>query len=113
MNCHPPTQFYDTHISLYYRGFDEFLQNCESLDIGQDDVMFTTTICCLMSKAYEAEMQRMETVFQNTYIKNYINVGTSFIQLCLRQIDASITIKDHPILIIEAKDEVGKGGCDS
>ena len=63
MNCHCPAKFFDTHISLYYKGFDDFMVNCESVDTGEDDFMFATAICGLMSDAYDSEQRRMETVF--------------------------------------------------
>ena len=37
MNCHRPPEYYDTHISLFYNSFDDFLAKRNSLDIGQDD----------------------------------------------------------------------------
>ena len=84
-----------------------------SLDIGQDDINLTTTICGLMSRAYENEEERMKTVFLDSCFKDYFTMGSSSIQLYLRNMDVSLTIQDHPILIIEGKDEVRKGGGDS
>ena len=86
MNCHCPPEYYDTHISLYYNGFDDFLAKRNSLDIGQDDINLTTTICGLMSRAYENEEERMKTVFLDSCIKDYFTMGSSSIQLYLRNI---------------------------
>ena len=37
MMIHRPHDNFDTHVSLYYHGFDQFTARCESLELDKDD----------------------------------------------------------------------------
>ena len=97
------------HVSLYYDGFGEFLQNCQTVELDAEACKFTEVFVREMSGYFDSKAQRTEAI--------QLKLGAYLTGGCLAGVDnadvAFQSTNGYRILIIEVKNEVGKGSCDS
>ena len=111
MKCHRPAEFCGSHVSLYYKGFETFAAECQSVSLNATDTKFVMQLCMNMAKAYDKEDNRMDVV--RKCLSEYFALQGGLAVEEIRRMDGAITIDSIPILIIEGKNEIGVGGCDS
>ena len=111
MMVHRPHDNFDTHISLYYPGFDQFTARCESLELDKDDAEFVGIMTCGMSQSHTSEENRLAcfTTLFNQYIENS-DVGQ---MRSIDNMDGAIHFDKYCGIILEAKHEMGTACCDS
>ena len=111
MMIHRPHDNFDTHVSLYYHGFDQFTARCESLELDKDDAEFVMKMTCGMSQSHTSEGNRLAcfTTFFNQYIENS-DVGQ---MRTIEDMDGAIYFDNYCGIILEAKHEMGTASCDS
>ena len=109
LNCHRPPENYGNHVSLYYKGFDTFVSECNEVTLNKDDCMFALSFCWDMAQSYQTEKDRMLMVRNKLgyYFEDNYDIR------CINNMDGAIFVKSSPIMIVEGKNEVGSGGCDS
>ena len=52
------------HVSIYYDGFWEFVNDCNKIEINSNDCLFAFTMCHDMSLYYENEASRQKAFFE-------------------------------------------------
>ena len=107
LNVHRPAEMCTCDITLFY-DFDTFVCECESLSLKKEDTKFATQFSIAMSSHFSAETERNEEIKETLgeYLKGE--------QLhSVDNTDGAVVCKNYPCLILETKNEVGVGGCDS
>ena len=107
--------FYGPHVSVYYPGFDQFTQNCETVDPESNDCLTAAKLCRSMSKYYKSESERvvefvsvLKPYFQGISFAKDCQIGTGNCDLVMKSVQHNFILA-----ILEAKGEVGRGSCDS
>lgn len=49
-----------SHVTLYYRGFWDFINDCEQISIGHNDCRIALALCQSMSSYYDTESDRKQ-----------------------------------------------------
>ena len=109
LKCHRPGKHYGTHVSLYYKGFDTFSSEFRDVEIDKNDCTFALEFCWAMAEAYGNEDDRMEkaTDLLNSYFQNDHDL------VKMNNMDGAIQVSQRVVILVEAKNEIGKGRCDS
>jgi len=83
--------------------YDYFAQNSEKTQLEDDDYQTALCFCQLMGQ------QKQREKFTTSYVDF---IGLIF-EEDMRKMDISLVVKCNPVVIIEAKNEVGHGKVDS
>jgi len=113
---HPDPQFYGNHVTLYFKGFDEFCKLVDTVEIDAGDTTFVTKLVGRMGMKYEVESDHRDAFCDemNSYLRSL-----EFIHLGIKRYYPDGCIVLHTsnesviTLILEVKNEVGKGSGDS
>ena len=70
LKCHHPAEMYGTDVTLFYPGFDTFVQQCRSVKLVSEDTTFVTKFSIELSKNYDNERSR-NVIVQN-FLGNYL-----------------------------------------
>ena len=97
-------------VTLYYPGFQRFIDNCHNIELSKGDLDFAQTVCAEMSQYFKIEKDR-ENAFADA-IKEYFKLGNDDVA---QSKQGPISVPDIAIgpnscVIIEVKNESGLGG---
>ena len=94
-------------VSIYYKGFRDFVDNCQNIDITKGDCEMVLKFCYEMSKLFTSEQERVGAIlsFFRAYISRYFKKGPTS-----NYPDADISLGS--ICLVEVKNEQGSGNCD-
>ena len=91
------------HISLYYPGFHEFVELCETVTIDKKDCVVANDLCLAMAKVYGNEDGRVKEFIK--VLKSYFG-GISF----KNNSKCEMSIGDNQECLLECKNESGISG---
>ena len=106
--CHRPADTFGADVSLFYRDFDTFVCDCNSLPLEKEDTMFAMKLTISMSECHNREIDRtnkVQDLLGNYLIGNPLHVEDDM--------DFSVRYGDGVALIGKVKNEVGHGRGDS
>ena len=114
----PHPLFYGNHVTLYFEGFDVFCKLVNTVEISTDDTEFVMKLVIKMGKHYDHE-DRCRDAFLD--IMNYYISPLRIIRTAVPYTrfypDGCISLDFNGevvvTLIVEVKNEVGKGSADS
>ena len=99
-------------VTLYYPGFQRFIDNCHNIELSKEDLDFAQTVCAEMSQYFKLEKDR-ENAFADA-IKEYFKLGNDDVAQSEKSKSvADIVIGPKSCVIIEVKNESGQGGSNS
>lgn len=112
------------HVSLFYEGFNKFTSDCDAVEIEKKDAMFVMEVCESMAAFYygksgEDSRRNAFMVSFKEYLRDSRPITVNFPDSTLEsqankgKCDALFWFGSHLLAILEAKSEVGQGGCDS
>ena len=114
LKCHRPGEHYGTHVSLYCKGFDTFTSKFRDVEIDKIDCRYALEFCWKMAEAaYSCEKHRTEiaTYLLNNYFQHDKPISTI---VSVDDMDGAIKVGQHVVIVvIEAKNDIGQGNCDS
>ena len=96
-------------VTLYYQGFQQFIDNCNDIELSTEDLDFAKMMCAEMSEYFSKEKNR-EDAFADAITK-YFEVDV--VQSTTSKSVPDIAIGPNSCVIIEVKNESGQGGSDS
>jgi len=96
---------------LFYKGFDDFVTNSERIELNSEDYNLASQLCVSMGSFYHDEDIRVIKLME--ILQEYFSISAHTFSLKFRNIDTVFTVNDFPLVIIEAKNEVGHGIVDS
>ena len=99
---------YGTDVTLFYPGFDTFVQQCRSVKLVSEDTTFVTKFSIELSKNYDNERSR-NVIVQN-FLGNYL---LGFPMVSAENMGGAVICGRSFCLLLETRNEVGTGGCDS
>ena len=108
LKCHRPGDMYGTDVTLFYPGFDKFVEQCKSVVLENADTAFVTKLSIVLSKDYVNQMSRNSTIksILNDYLEGHLIISAD-------NTDGAVIYGNVYGFILETKNEVGTGGCDS
>ena len=109
----PDPEMYGTHITLYFKGFGEFCQLYDTVEIDANDTTFVTKLVMKMGKKYDSEAERRD-MFCDA-INDYISPLTVVRQTIGKYFPDGVIMRASRTinLILEVKNEIGTGANDS
>ena len=101
------------NVSLYYPGFDEFTELCETACIDNGDCQFSINVCSQMPKIFKTEDDQRHAVTE--LLKDYFGFeeGKDKFKGKGRKSCCDIMFGTHSCLSVEIKNEVGSEGAES
>ena len=102
-------------VTLYYPGFQRFIDQCDTVTLDGDDYTFTNEICTQMSNYYYKDIQQGETKRKNCFkakINDYIK-DTGKLQSGDYPTKFDAYIDPSTCVIVEAKNESNSAGAES
>ena len=100
--CHRPADTFSADVSLFYRDFDTFVCDCNSLPLEKEDTTFDTKLTISMSGYYYGELDQTNKIHDllgNYLIGNLLHVEDNM--------DFSVRYGDSVALIGQIRTEVG------
>ena len=93
-----------SHVTLYYRGFFNFINDCEKITIDHNDCRIALALCQSMSSYYNTEKDRIQAFVSaiNPIFPTIVNTTGTNPDLFIER-----------ACLFEVKNEVGSGNCDS
>ena len=96
-------------VTLYYPGFQRFIDNCHKIELSTEDFAFAKKVCDKMSKYFSEEKGR-ENAFANVIMECF-EIDDNDVDLSERfQSVPDIAINPDSCVMIEVKNESGQGG---
>lgn len=96
------------HVTLYYRGFQTFVDECEENSLDADNCCFAMEMCNTMAQSFEKESDRVNTF--TAILLNYFPL-LQFEVAKMGQGKCDVVVFNR--IYIEIKNELGSGDSDS
>ena len=102
-------------VTLYYPGFQRFIDQCDTVTLDRVDYTFTNEICTQMSNYYYKDTQQAETKRKDNFkakINDYLN-GTGKLESGDYPTKFDAYIDPSTCVIVEVKKESNSAGAES
>jgi len=116
-HTHRPNGRCGDHVTLFYNGFREFIEDCDRCLVTCEDATFTMDLVTAMGRKYDKEGDRAE--IYRDLLTRYFGCELNSVSRHGYNVDGEITYfnsdlkSSHTLLLLEVKNEVGQGKADS